>query len=896
MSYKKVIALFLSLAMVLSLAACGKENTTKPTASTPTPTTAAAEPTKPGEDTPTPAAPSEGPVVEPTSGVTDLSLVKEADGTIFAGSVKTVKQAAGGGEVGYDVYAGESGKDYTDPKVYTFNDYIADTSTLNWSSLGWETSDDSMMLSYMSSGYYDFKLNTKKDGWSVTCELAEKLPVDVTSEYVGKYGIVAGDTAKAWKIKLREDLKWDDGTPINADTFVYSAKELLDPVMLNRRADSLYAGDFAIYNAKAYLYSGKTVYENLAPNKTPLYTLDQLVKGSDGVYTTPDGAKLAFGLKNKTDWNSGYSWEELKGMGYVPDDIWAAVSALADAEGFIPVTDESMAALFTFTCSDDWGNETKEDLVQYMAYEKTNAVTPWEEVGFFKTGDYEIVMVTINPTADANYFLPYNLSSSYLVKPDLWESCKKYFNADKKEVSKDSADIASITTTYGTSVETSASYGPYKLTFFQKDKQITFERNDQWYGYSDGLHKGQYQTDRISIQVLAKHETQLLAFLNGEVDNVGLQSDDMKTYGTSPYIRYTPQSYTTKITFNTDLESLKKRGTQILANENFRHAYSLALDRAKFASSYTSAGTAGFGLLNKMYIYDPFSGASYRDTDGAMGALVGLYGLKFGDGDEAEYGDLEEAYDAITGFNINEAREYMKKAYDECIADKTYDGSSKVEIEMLVYQADDIYVQMFNFLNDALKAACEGTGFEGKVSLKMTVDADYYNTMYSGNTDMIFTTWGGAASSPYTILYECYCDDPTGNGQQMEYGFDTSKVMVKINVDGVDFVESLQKWALWADNSDPDCVIKAADGTELAAFPDYDAATKATIYGLLEKTYLGSFVTIPMYYRNSATLISQKGDYAVQQYIDLIDFGGLSFYTYKYSDEEWDAVKSTLKY
>ncbi|MBP5462682.1 MAG: hypothetical protein J6Y20_11240 [Lachnospiraceae bacterium] len=886
MSYKKVIALILTVAMVLSLAACGKENTT-PTASTPTPT-AGAQTTPGGDETPTPT-----PTQVPAEGV-DLSLVKEADGTIFAGSVKTAKQSAGGGEVGYDISAGEAGKDYTDEKYYTYNDYIADTSTLNWDALNWETSDDSTMLSYMSSGYYDFKLNSKKDGWSVVCELAEALPVDVTKDYVGKYGIKDGETAKAWKIKLRSDLKWDDGTPINADTFIYSAKELLDPVMLNRRADSLYAGDFAIYNAKNYLYSGKASWDPLCPGKTPKYTLDQLVKGDDGVYTTPDGNKLAFGLKTAYDWNSGYTWADLVEMGYVPAAIWAAISSLAGADGFIPVTDESMAALYTFTGSDDWGNEAQTDLVQYMSYLTQNGITTWDEVGFFKTGDYEIVMVTINPTADPNYYVPYNLSSAYLVKPDLWEACKKFFNSEKKEVPKDSDDIVSVTTTYGTSVETSASFGPYKMTFFQADKQITFERNDQWYGYSDGNHKGQYQTDKISIQVLSKHETQLLAFLNGEVDGVGLQSDDMKSYGTSPYIRYTPQSYTTKLTFNTDPESLKTRGTQILANENFRHAYSLALDRAKFASSYTSAGTAGFGLLNKMYIYDPFSGASYRDTEGAMGALVGLYGLKFGG--EEEYGDLEEAYDAITGYNINEAREYMKKAYDECIADKSYDGSSNVEIEMLVYQADDIYVQMFNFLNDALKEACKGTGFEGKVSLKMTVDSDYYNTMYSGNTDMIFSTWGGAASSPYTILYECYCDDPTGNGQQMEYGYDTSKVMVKINVDGVDYVESLQKWALWADNSDPDCVIKAADGTALAAFSDYDAMTKANIYGMLEKTYLGSFVTIPMYYRNSASLVSQKGDYPVTQYIDLINFGGLAYYTYKYTDEEWASVKGNLKY
>ncbi len=884
MSFKKATALFLSLAMVMALAACGKDNNATPKTATATPTAGVQS----GDPTPT----------EPvqTNGVTDLSVVKEADGTLYAGAVKSALKTAGGGEVGYDVYTGNGAKDYTDPKFYTYNDFITDTSTLRWGPLDWETHDDSLILDFLSRGYYNFVLNSTKDGWSVSCELAEALPVDVTKDYVGKYGIAAGDTAKAWKIALRKDLKWDDGTPINADTFVYSAKELLDPIMLNRRADSLYAGDFAIYNAKNYLYSGKISKEvNSADGEAAAIAWDEKVKGDDGVYTSKDGAKMYIGTKVAYAWLSGSSIADYAAAGYIPADLMNYLNGKADADGYVPLTDEVIAKMFEFTGSDDWGNEAESDLAFYVSYDQETPVTSWDEVGFFKTGDYEIVMITINPTADPNYYVPYNLSSSYLVKPDLWEACKTYRDSNKAVVDKNSADIASITTTYGTSLDTTASYGPYKMTFFQADKQITFERNDQWYGYSDGNHKGQYQADKISFQVIAQHATQLLAFLKGEVDNVGLQSDDMKTYGTSPYIRYTPQSYTTKITFNTDKASLEKRGTQILANENFRHAYSLAIDRAKFASSYTSAGTAGFGLLNQMYIYDPFSGASYRDTEGAMGALVGLYGLKFG-GDE-KYGDLEEAYDAITGFNIDQAREYMKKAYDECVADKSYDGQATVEIEMLVYQSDDIYVQMFNFLNDALKDACKGTGFEGKVSLKMTVDADYYNTMYSGNTDMIFSTWGGAASAPYTILYECYCDDATGQKNQMEYGYDTSKINVKIKVDDVDYVASLQKWALWADNSDPTCKITSVDGSKtLADFVDYDAMTKANIYGLLEKTYLSSFATIPMYYRNSASLVSQKGDYAVTQFIDLIEFGGIQFYTFKYSDEEWANVVSTLKY
>ena len=59
----------------------------------------------------------------------------------------------------------------------------------------------------------------------------------------------------------------------------------------------------------------------------------------------------------------------------------------------------------------------------------------------------------------------------------------------------------------------------------------------------------------------------------------------------------------------------------------------------------------------------------------------------------------------------------MAQAYDECVATGLYDGSSNITLDMRVYQNDDTYVQMFNFINDALKNACVGTGFEGKVEM-----------------------------------------------------------------------------------------------------------------------------------------------------------------------------------
>ncbi len=864
---KKFLALLLALTMVLSLCACTTTGGDETDGSTS------------GTDGTTAATTGNDETEEFVSWTTDYS-----SNTVNAGSVTTTVGSADGGEVSHDVYAGISGKDYTDEEVYTLSDYLSGTTSMTWSPANWETSDDSYILDYNTMGFYSFVLNSTADGWSIVCEMAADYPEDVTSEYVGQYGIEEGDTGMAWKITLNEAACWEDGTPINADTYMYSYEEMLNPLMSNRRADSLYAGTFSLYNAKNYFYQGKTVTSALIDD----YAISDLVKGDDGVYTTPNGEIVYVAVDYALDYLSGYTlatYVNAYGDAYFDTTDWDALVALADEDGLTPLTDESLGYLTTLITGNAAWNEDESYLPNYCIYTATYQAMSFDEVGMIKTGEYEIVFVTTSPIENAAFYVPYYLSSTYLLYEDLWESCKSYFDADGNTVSADSDNVASITSNYCTTVDTTMGYGPYKLTYFELDKQITLERNENWYGYSDGNHLGQYQTDIISCQIIGDQATALLAFLNGEVDSVSLTSDDMATYGTSDYILYTPQSYTTKITINTDLDSLATRGTEILANANFRKAFSLALDRTTFATSYTSAAAAGYGLLNTMYVYDPFSGASYRATDAAMEALVQLYGLTYGD--DGDYGTLEEAYEAITGYDMTTAKELMQQAYEECVAAGYYTDGEEVSIQFSVYSTEDIYVQMINFFNDALASVTEGTGFEGKISISLVVDADYYNTMYSGNTDIIFSTWGGNAYGAYTILYECYCDASDGSGMQMEYGFDTSAINVTIEVDGKDYTTSLQTWALWCDG-DTSVTIKSDDGSEtLETFGTYDYDTQSALYARLEYAYLSYFTAIPIYYRQSASLYSQKINYAVTTYVDIVGYGGVQFATYNYTDSEW---------
>lgn len=793
-----------------------------------------------------------------------------------AGEVVLNPVAVGGGSIETVRYAGIEGKDYTDEKVYTYNTYLGGTSGMDWNPHTWETSDDSEMLDTQQTPLYAFYLNADKTGYAIVPEAAADYPVDVTAEYVGQFGVVEGETAKAWRIALNPDMTWMDGTKITADDYIYSMQQILNPKMLNRRADSYYAGDMVVYNAKNYLYAGKTTYD---------------------LITVPAEDLIAAGEALFIDWA----------------DMWGMSGAgCVDADGnpapqYVSITDETLyrdpavaegeaeawiSGKYMFDTYLAAGQVYSGYQGAYVYTSKVAEGATWDEVGLVKVDDYTIDLILEKAVEEAAFYMPYNLSSNWLVKKDVYEACKSFYDAEGNAVATED-EAASVSTVYCTSIDTNVSYGPYVMTTFEMDKQIVFERNDTWYGYHDGKHLGTYQTDIINYDIITEHATAMMEFLSGNLAGVSLDSSELPTYASSEYLYYTPQSYTTKVSFNTSYEKLLSRDTnsQVLVVDEFRQAFCMALDRTHFATAFTAAGEAGFGLLNYQYCYNPFTGELYRDNDYAKAALVELYGLTYGEG--TDYETLDDAYEAMTGYDMEAAKALMQVAYDKAVAAGIYDGVSPITIDFRVYSSDTTYVQMFTYFDTQLKEACAGTGFDGKISLTMTVDPDYYETNYSGGADIIFTTWGGAAMAPFTMMNQCYTDAWDGSGNQMEYGFNTEEIALTITVDGKELTHSLHDWSDWVGG----VAVEAIDA-EIGTMADYSYETRCGFLAAIEKCFLSYYTTTPMYYRNSASLRSQKINQAADSYLQLIGRGGLESITYNYDDAAWaDYVASgELKY
>ncbi|MDE6492684.1 MAG: hypothetical protein K2L37_06015, partial [Lactobacillus sp.] len=162
----------------------------------------------------------------------------------------------------------------SDNNGYTRHNYLSVTPS-TWNELDSTDSNNDAIMSYIGSAFfeYDFQFEGgkfKADG-SINAEgivegafdvkyAAATALADVTSQYGSDWGLSekqVSDGGYIWKITLRNDLTWDDGTPIKAGDFVYTMQEQLNPKFNLGRSDSYYANAVKIKNAREYLYQGR---------------------------------------------------------------------------------------------------------------------------------------------------------------------------------------------------------------------------------------------------------------------------------------------------------------------------------------------------------------------------------------------------------------------------------------------------------------------------------------------------------------------------------------------------------------------------------------------------------------------------------------------------------------
>lgn len=778
---------------------------------------------------------------------------------------------------------------------YTYNTYMSDFPTM-WNPHRYQANAQSEPLSYTTLGFYTFDYNEDRTGFVVVPEMASQMPIDVTADYVGDdWGIDEDETARAWKIVLRNDLMWENGDPITANDFVESAKRLLNPVANNYRADSFYTGNLVVVGAKDHFYSGKTVTQAA----TSVYT----------EYSTDLDAKLVFTLAAPSDANDGAEVFMRPTMGFPAsyDAVKCAAYLIANYLTGTAFTAEAAAAMegktlaeikadATLSAAWDaligwWQTEPNEEL-HFFLTSATYEETPWDKVGLLAVSDYELVVILEDELS--GFYLNYELTGNFgLVHIPTYDKCE---TIDANGIYEN---------TYGTSVETFMSYGPYKLTYFEIDKQMVFETNPYWFGYSDAAYAGQYQTTKINYTWINDPTTAMEAFLSGELDAKGLDVDYIAQYTGSNRIYYTDGDSTWFVAMNPNeayFDEWEKThegyDKSIMTIKEFRMALSFSLDRQNFINTLDPTGSKGFGLFSSMICSNPELGVMYREEEAAKDALLSFWGISQDDiGPGKLYPTKDEAIDSITGYNLEAAKVLFDKAYDAAVELGIYDGNEKIQICIgTPNNTAKFYVNGVTFLTNCWTDAVKGTKLEGK--LEFTNDSTlgssgFADALRSNTVDLLFGVgWTGNALNPYGLI-EAY----TTSNYQYDPSWNTANAMMKFTADdGTVYEASVLAWTYAINGESIEVSVVGEDGKLTGDVEDYTCGLndgkpneRIRLLAALEQAVLDQYDMIPTHNDSSAALLGYQVEYGNQEYVYGVGRGGIKYMTYNYTDEEWTA-------
>ena len=884
---------------------------------------------------------------------------------------------------------------------YTYSSWTTQTPS-NWNELTYQDANDTEILGYISGSFfnynYEFDEEGKpiKDSFVVEYDAATKLE-DVTETYAGNaaYNVPATATSGyAYKITLRDDIKWEDGEAITAEDFVYTMKEQLNPEFKNYRADSYYVGSTVICNAENYVKQNDGYSYSLmiqAGDDEEYIAAEDFVLAEDGHYTVErfngkevldvvlninDGGNMASkGLSyyasvgaldivaTDKDGNVIYEVEyEVDAEGnYVLDDkgnpvvkldengkpvyvyyveyekdadgkvkvdaegnpivkkdeagnvvykldkdgnkipvetytvtpFYTVLEEAADEEGYIEMNatyaqalSECVALLYGYSSHAEWfaaeGNSANVAWQEMCYYGKMYTSMDFSAVGLFQgANEYELVIVLdkylqlLDEDGNLTFKAAYNMASLPLVQESKYEQFKH-----------DPVEGATLkTTTYNTSVESTSSWGPYKLTSFQANKQYVLEKNPNWYGWNMEKYEGQYQTDKIVVEKLENWNTAWLKFQKGEIDSISIDVTIADDYKNSEQAIFTPDDYVGSLQLQSSEKALAAYNAEgknagktkmLLTYPEFRKALSLAINRADFAQQCTTSSKAGFGIFNSQHYYDVEHNGAYRNTDFARQVLCDTYGV-----DASKYNSLIAAEAAITGYDLEQARDLVDAAVDKAIDEEKYNGTDTVVIVFGTGSITESAQRQFDYIKNAWTELLKGTKIEGKLEMSIEDHGTKWATDFrSGAYDVCMGGWSGAAWDPGYFLL-AYLDP----NYMYSTAWDTKTHKMKFTLEGegengadIELELGLLDWY---------AILNGSHSTYNWAEGKVATEKRLKLIAALEGQILAQYYTVPLYYYFGASLVSYKWDYISRDYNTFMGYGGIRYATYNYNNHEW---------
>ena len=808
------------------------------------------------------------------------------------------------------------------PAVFKQAEYNTTTNVMpsNWNEFTYADNNDTQIMSYIGSSFFEYDYKFENDvkynpdgsinkagivpgAYTTNYSAATKME-DVTSVVDAKWGYTDEQKAQggyAWKITLRDDLKWDDGTPIKAADFVYSMKELLDPAFMNFRANTYY-DTLRIKNSKAYFFQNQEgTYESV---------------GSLGYET--NAAALAAGEVLYIDCYNFYGAEGYvdaagnacpQWVAYNDETVydtpaaWAA-GAAEDAFSGKMLWEAFFAPGATYASMVEVGT-SNESLISIFV-ENTQRDVAWDTVGIYSIDSENAIVICLdkayaflNKDGSLSVWAPYYMSGLPLVKKDLYESCKI----------APAAGATLWTSNYNSSLATTASWGAYKLAEFEAGSHYKLVKNPNWYGWNMEQYKNQYNITAINCRKVEEFATKWMGFLNGQYDDASLQSENVGEYIDSKYVYFTSTGTGTfGMQLFSDLSVLKdsEYNNGILAIQEFRHALNLALNRSDIVEKiWPGSAVPCFGLLNVAYYYDIENsptledGGQYRNTTLAKEGILRAYGYtQAADGTWSSGTlsglDLDEAYETLTGYNPTVAKEKMAAAIAELTSDPEkygYDSSKKIT---LVYGSSvDNDKQRFcaNYLQGVIDGLVAGTALEGQIEVVFDASAgnQWAEAFRSGKTQIGFGYgFSGNPFNPFDIVGAFVNPEDSLNYHMY---WDTSAIDMTLTMPAGDYegagetiTMSVQNWYF--------CLNGLAETEKQPKTYNWDAGyapteARLTILSALEELTIKESRSVMLIAESGGSFLGAKFKYFSEDEHPFMGFGGLRYIEVVYTDAEW---------
>ncbi len=756
-----------------------------------------------------------------------------------------------------------------EPQTYTFNMALGSFPN-NWNPHDYTTAADAELLSYLSAGLYTFDLNKNCDGFRLDPCMAADLPIDVTAELTGSFGLTEDDSRQAYAIPLREDLCWQDGTPITAEDFVASARRLLDPKADHPRASLLSEGDLALAGAAHYRDQRLPIHLENAMNAR--YTKADLILNEDGVYCTPDGQTVALALDYPLEYllygETLRFYVEAYGDKCFDLRSWDSLLHRMDDDGLVPLTDESYLLFEGLVTGNPMWGDDDETIPEYFVYHAPAPPVDWAEVGIFARGDHELVLVLQEPLS--GFDLLYALTDCWLVKSDLYDAC--------------TVEIKGKTVnTYGTTAETTASCGPYILVDYMSDSLCYLTRNPHYFGLETDEDHPAYQTTDIVIEYIPEETERLERFLTGQLDCCLLGEETRENYKDSSFCRSIPGDTSYLMVFNPNFDALSVRQAEagehvnktILTLPAFRQAMSLALDRKAFCDAIPSPNQPALALFTPLIISDPSSGVPYRATEQGKAVVDTLWG------DSA----------VSQGYDPERSKELFDLAWEQALSAGYISKADRVELCVGLPADSEYYRQGYELLREQFSEAVKDTALEGRLYFtKMeALGSECYDALKENRVDMLFGVgWAGSPLDPHGLM-EAYISDD----YRYDPAWDTSEIRLTVAIHGESYSASIMDWYEIMCGGTRSVTGPDGNTLEFSCGADGNPGTRLDILAALEAAVLLNYDVIPMSEGRTCQLWGRQVHCAADDYIFGLGFGGVKYLTYAYSDREWqDYVKA----